>query len=124
MSHLDTADRHALHLQLDQMKRQVIAELRASAPSAQAALDESAHEVTTHADEAEAQRAGEVQLAEVEVDRTRLHDIERALARLTEGRYGLCEDCGGEIPSARLMAQPTAIRCLACQTATEARRAQ
>lgn len=37
MRHLDTTDRRALRLQLDTMRRQVLDELRASAPSAEAA---------------------------------------------------------------------------------------
>ena len=119
MKHLDTTDHRALRLQLDTMRRQVLDELRASAPSVQAALAEGDHEVKTHADEAEAQRAGDVHLPEVEIDRARLDAIERAMARLTEGRYEICEDCGREIPRARLLAQPTAIRCLNCQAVVE-----
>jgi DnaK suppressor protein len=121
MRHLDTTDRRALHLQLDTMRRQVLDELRASAPSVQAVLAESDHEVKTHADEAETERAGDVHMAEVEIDRVRLEEIEHAIARLMSGRYGVCEDCGTEIPRARLLAQPTAIRCMACQAAVEAR---
>jgi len=121
MNPLDTTARHALQQQLETMKQQVLDELRASAPSAQAALAGADHEVKTHADEAESERATEVQMAEADVDRARLDEIEHALARLASGRYGLCEDCGGEIPRARLLAQPTAIRCTACQATAEAR---
>lgn len=122
MRHLDTDDRRALHLQLDMLKRQVLDELRASAPAAQRMSAESQHEVKTHADEAEAERADDVRFAEIELDRTRLEEIDRALARIAGGRYGICEDCGAEIPRARLFAQPTAIRCAACQTAAETHR--
>jgi DnaK suppressor protein len=38
-----------------------------------------------------------------------------ALARLDAGEYGLCIDCGTEIPRERLHAQPFASRCIACQ---------
>jgi len=44
-----------------------------------------------------------------------LRDIEGAEARMREGTYGDCEDCGGEIGFERLLAQPTAIRCVLCQ---------
>ena len=44
-----------------------------------------------------------------------LRSIEAAKARLAEGVAGKCSDCGGEIPFARLKAQPTATRCLPCQ---------
>jgi RNA polymerase-binding transcription factor DksA len=45
-----------------------------------------------------------------------LQDIEAALARIGDGSYGICIDCGGEIGRARLKADPTAKRCLPCQT--------
>ena len=38
--------------------------------------------------------------------------VEQALARLADGKYGICVDCGKEIPAARLEAQPEAIRCV------------
>jgi len=41
--------------------------------------------------------------------------IEAARARAADGRYGLCEDCGEAIPLGRLQANPTALRCAACQ---------
>lgn len=44
-----------------------------------------------------------------------LRDIERALARMTDGTYGDCSDCGQRIGAARLEAQPAAERCVACQ---------
>ena len=41
--------------------------------------------------------------------------VERALERLREGKYGICEDCGQRIPSVRLQFQPAATRCVGCQ---------
>ena len=41
--------------------------------------------------------------------------VERALERVREGAYGLCEDCGHRIPSERLRYQPAATRCVDCQ---------
>ncbi|EEY7036591.1 TraR/DksA family transcriptional regulator, partial [Escherichia coli] len=38
----------------------------------------------------------------------------------TPGRR-VCADCGGEIPAARLVAVPDAIRCVNCQNIMEAR---
>jgi RNA polymerase-binding transcription factor DksA len=37
-----------------------------------------------------------------------LAEIEEALQRLEEGRYGICEVCGKPIPDERLEANPTA----------------
>jgi DnaK suppressor protein len=42
-----------------------------------------------------------------------------ALARLDSGDYGTCVDCSQDIPPARLLAQPFAIRCIPCQERRE-----
>lgn len=44
-----------------------------------------------------------------------VNELERALADLRAGTYGICEDCRREISYERLLAEPTARRCLACQ---------
>ncbi len=41
--------------------------------------------------------------------------IDAARAKAAEGSYGLCGDCGDPIPFGRLQANPTALRCAACQ---------
>jgi len=45
----------------------------------------------------------------------RLKQIDAALARLADGSYGICQDCGGPISPKRLAAIPAAERCIACQ---------
>ena len=45
--------------------------------------------------------------------------IEAARARMADGSYGVCMQCGGDIPFERLQAQPTALRCIACQSEYE-----
>lgn len=47
------------------------------------------------------------------------HSGVAALARLDAGDYGTCVDCGEPIPERRLLAQPFAVRCLACQERAE-----
>jgi RNA polymerase-binding transcription factor DksA len=46
--------------------------------------------------------------------------VQQALQRLAEGKYGICVDCGKEIPADRLKAMPEAIRCLEDQRRFEA----
>jgi DnaK suppressor protein len=41
--------------------------------------------------------------------------VERALSRLAEGKYGECEDCSARIPTERLRFRPEATRCVDCQ---------
>lgn len=48
-----------------------------------------------------------------------LADVQRALERMEHGEYGVCVDCGGTIPVERLRIQPTALRCVPCQTRFE-----
>jgi len=42
--------------------------------------------------------------------------VERALERVREGAYGVCESCGNRIPATRLKFQPSATRCVECQS--------
>ncbi|GAA4197081.1 TraR/DksA C4-type zinc finger protein [Microbacterium oryzae] len=48
--------------------------------------------------------------------RSRLVDIDAALTRIADGRYGFCERCGRPIPLGRLEARPTALTCVSCAT--------
>jgi RNA polymerase-binding transcription factor DksA len=49
------------------------------------------------------------------------HMVDRALTKLDDGTYGICEHCGGRIDRARLEALPQAIYCLECQAKHEHR---
>ena len=51
--------------------------------------------------------------------REQVADIDAALARMHDGTYGTCVDCGGFIPEARLEVHPQAARCVTCQTREE-----
>lgn len=42
--------------------------------------------------------------------------VERALERLRDGAYGICEGCSRPIPGERLKYQPAATRCVECQS--------
>lgn len=66
-------------------------------------------------DEAIADLVADVDNAEVTRDLAELRELEAARARIAGGTYGVCADCGGEIPVARLRAQLGARRCIACQ---------
>jgi RNA polymerase-binding transcription factor DksA len=46
--------------------------------------------------------------------RRALFDTEEALARLSAGRYGRCEQCAGAISAARLTLEPEARYCVRC----------
>jgi DnaK suppressor protein len=119
MNHLTADDRKALIHELQAMKRKALDEIRAADAEAEADLQLKEQEVRSHADEAEVERLGDLRSAETNVDLVRLRNAEQALQRLADGRYGHCTDCGEQIPRERLLAQPIAIRCAACQAAAE-----
>jgi DnaK suppressor protein len=70
-------------------------------------------------DWAVADMMAEQDIALVSRDLHELAEVEAALARMADGTYGECSDCGMPIPAARLEAYPTARRCVACQEAAE-----
>lgn len=75
-----------------------------SGDSADLAFDSCGEEVTS-------------QLAELES--RELLQIERSLARLKQGNYGLCEHCQKKIPISRLNALPFSTTCIQCQREME-----
>ena len=58
-----------------------------------------------------------VSSALLENSRHHLDQINAALAKMTEGRYGSCESCGVAIPLQRLEARPFAAHCIRCAQA-------
>ena len=45
-----------------------------------------------------------------------LAEIDYALVRLDDGEYGVCRDCGEDIPFERLKVIPSALYCVGCQS--------
>ena len=72
--------------------------------SADAAFDSGSEEIAS-------------QLAELEA--RELTQIERALLRMKQGTYGVCEGCQIKIPVARLNALPYSTACIKCQREME-----
>jgi RNA polymerase-binding transcription factor DksA len=60
-----------------------------------------------------------IEHVELARDQEELADIADARARIVNGLYGDCIDCGQPISIERLMAQPTAKRCITDQAAWE-----
>ena len=54
-----------------------------------------------------------------ERDRKLIADINLALKRIENGRYGICETCEEKISPRRLQVNPTATLCIHCQEAME-----
>ena len=60
-------------------------------------------------------------LAAIEGARHRVHQIDEALARMDEGTYGECANCGQQIPEARLEVRPLSVLCVECAAKSEGR---
>jgi DnaK suppressor protein len=61
-----------------------------------------------------AERERDIALLAIEQDQ--LHQIEAALARIEDGTYGICLECGEAIPPERLEIIPYATTCVRCQS--------
>lgn len=46
-----------------------------------------------------------------------LADVDRALGKLDDGLYGICDRCGASIPDERLEARPWSVLCVTCSAA-------
>src|SRR5919199_6299026 len=55
-------------------------------------------------------------------NRAAVEEIDRALAKIDAGTYGICERCGEPIKRARLKALPYASLCIACKSGGLSRR--
>ncbi|MFT4262713.1 MAG: TraR/DksA family transcriptional regulator [Nocardioides sp.] len=61
------------------------------------------------------------ELSVVNSEKDKLAQIERALVRIEDGSYGVCESCGEPIGKMRLMAFPRATLCMPCKQREERR---
>jgi DnaK suppressor protein len=66
-------------------------------------------------DQATGDALADLNLAIIDRHVQEMRDIEAARVRIEDGRFGSCIDCGGDIGFERLLAYPTAKRCVRCQ---------
>ena len=52
-------------------------------------------------------------------ERTLVKKIDKALTKIEEGEYGICESCGDEIGTKRLEARPVTGLCIKCKEEQE-----
>jgi DnaK suppressor protein len=123
--YLTIEQRESLQRQLSDraavLRGEIAAALRRSGSEAAMSLANHLHEID---DEAVADLESSIEIAEIERDVQELREVERALKRLHEPDYGVCADCGSDIPYSRLSATPSATRCISCQRRVERSRAE
>ena len=54
-----------------------------------------------------------------ERERNLIAQMEKAILRIDNGTYGICDDCGEDISERRLIARPVATFCIDCKTKQE-----
>ena len=77
-------------------------------------------EVYDAVESSEADIQEDIELALIQMKSETLSKVDDALARLEQGTYGNCFECGEEIAEKRLRALPFAVRCKDCEEAKEA----
>jgi DnaK suppressor protein len=107
----------ALRTRLDDRQRSLLLETR---DELQKAEHRQYAEVVDRAPVDEGDQSVGIELADLNMEMMNRHireirEIESAKARIADGGYGTCVDCGRDIGFERLLAQPTAVRCRDCQ---------
>ena len=100
------------------------ADVHAAEQERQADAAEGGQGVADRKDEATRGQAVALSGQQEERDREEMSQVEAALRRLDAGTYGDCAGCGEPIPLQRLLVQPAAERCAACQARLEAHATQ
>jgi DnaK suppressor protein len=104
---------------LQDRQRELVAEVQGKIRGVRADGAEKPHEVMDQGETSEVDIQEDIELALIQMKAETLNKINEALARLEEGRYGMCFECGEEISQARLRALPFAVRCKDCEEARE-----
>jgi RNA polymerase-binding protein DksA len=110
-----------LRTRLEERARALVAQLHELAQDLPSAPNLTQTTVEDDAEHGEERTRAALRGAEQDRDAAELREITMAMARIDEGRYGICVDCGNDIPLARLTVQPAATRCVSCQRRYEAR---
>ena len=118
---LTDTQREQLRAQLEARKEQLLQELNAAQRDNLSLLPsrgDAAHP-DDRKEHSEDMFFNTVRDAEASRDHDELVAVRAALARIEDGSYGACQDCGADIGLPRLHAFPAALRCIGCQTKAE-----
>lgn len=96
------------------LEGEIAAKLRASTEDA-----EMLGRVGDSADLAWVEAESGLDLGEAQRDIEEWRGLRDAMGRIEQGSYGVCADCGADIPHDRLVSQPLALRCIDCQADSE-----
>ena len=100
-------------------QREIMNEVQGKIRDVRAEAADKDHEVLDPGETSEVDIQEDIEFALIQMKAETLNKINEALARLEEGSYGHCFECGEEIAEKRLRALPFAVRCKECEEARE-----
>src|SRR6188472_1455273 len=114
-------ERHAeLRRILEERRREILSEVQEKMRDVRSVgASGDGQGVLDAAEASEADIQDDIEFALIQMKSETLHKINEALARLDEGTFGYCFECGDEISERRLRALPFAVRCKDCEEARE-----
>jgi DnaK suppressor protein len=122
MAVLTRKEQEAFARRLSERRRALISEIIANGePDNAESLRNQYEDLDPHDDRAVGDWVRDIGLAQFERETAELRAVESALKRVADGSFGECVDCGEAIARARLEANPSAERCIACQEQAETR---
>ena len=105
---------------LEDRRREILSEVKGKIRDVRADTTQTKlNEVFDVGESSESDIQEDIEFALIQMKAETLNRINEALARLDEGVYGHCFECGEEISEARLRALPFAVRCKDCEEARE-----
>ncbi len=105
---------------LDERKREILSEVQEKIRDVRSESSSGKmNEVLDSGESSEADIQEDIEFALIQMKAETLSKINEALARLEEGAYGNCFECGEPISERRLRAMPFAVRCKDCEEARE-----
>ena len=105
---------------LEDRRREIVSEVQGRIRDVRAESSTSkVNDVFDAGESSEADIQEDIEFALIQMEAETLQKINEALARLEDGKYGFCFECGDEIAEQRLRALPFAVRCKDCEEARE-----
>jgi DnaK suppressor protein len=113
-----TSERYEeLKRMLDERRREITQEVQGKIRVARS--EQTVGDVVDAVETSEADIQEDIEFALIQMKAETLNKINEALARLEDGTYGYCFECGEDIAEQRLRALPFAVRCKDCEEARE-----
>src|SRR4051794_11973429 len=105
---------------LEDRRREIVSEVQGKIRDVRTeGTTQKLNEVLDAGESSEADIQEDIEFALIQMKAETLQRINEALARLEDGKYGYCFECGDEIAGQRLRALPFAVRCKDCEEARE-----